>query len=164
MSSTSTVDLEAAFGHEDKLELRAWLRLLTCCNLIESEVRRRLRDAFDTTLPRFDVLAQLERAGELPMSELSQRLMVTGGNVTGMVDRLAAEGLVAKRPCADDRRRQLVRLTAKGRRSLASMAPEHQRWIDEMLGQLSRDELRSLYRLLAKLKTSVTAAAQSETP
>ncbi len=73
-------DRESASHRDDKIELKVWLRLLTCTSLIEAEVRSRLRSSFDTTLPRFDLLAQLDRAGDgLTMGELGSRLMVTGG-------------------------------------------------------------------------------------
>src|SRR4030095_8969398 len=89
------MDMEAR-GHSEHPEaLRLWLRLLTCTQIIEKQVRGGLRAQFDTTLPRFDLMAQLERSPEgLKMNELSRRMMVTGGNVTGITDQLAAEGLV----------------------------------------------------------------------
>ena len=83
---------------DHKAELRLWLRLLTCTTLIEAEIRRRLRAHFDTTLPRFDFLAQLDKADGLPLGEVSRRMMVSNGNVTGLAERLAAEGLIERRP------------------------------------------------------------------
>ena len=85
--------------HDHKDELRLWLRLFTCKEVIESEVRRRLRDSFDVTLPRFDLMAQLYRAPKaMTLGELSQRMMVSNGNVTGLVDRLLEQGLLSRRP------------------------------------------------------------------
>ena len=110
--------------------LRVWLQLLTCTALIERHVRERLRDRFDITLPRFDMMAQLDREPKgLKMSELSRRLMVTGGNVTGLTDQLVAEGLVARRGIPGDRRAYNVRLTPKGKRQFEAMAAEHEAWI-----------------------------------
>ena len=84
---------------DHKTELRLWLRLLTCTTLIENEVRRRLRDQFGITLPRFDLLAQLDRAPNgMTLGELSQRMMVSNGNITGLVDRLCEQGLILRRP------------------------------------------------------------------
>jgi DNA-binding MarR family transcriptional regulator len=156
-------DYETALKSDDRLELRLWLRLLTCSNLIDGRVRRGLRDRFDITLPRFDLLAQLDRApAGLSLSELSRRLMVSNGNVTGLVERLAAEGLIETRPQADDRRAQRVRLTAAGKRAFDAMTPVHEAWIADMLRPLDRREMAQLYALLGKLKRAV--AASPETP
>ncbi|HTP84936.1 MAG TPA: MarR family transcriptional regulator [Alphaproteobacteria bacterium] len=152
-------DRESAVARGDKLELRVWLRLLTCANLIEQRVRAGLREEFDVTLPRFDVLAQLDRAPEgLSMGELSDRLMVSNGNVTGLVDRLVDEGLVLRVPSPQDRRQSRVTLAPAGKRSFDAMTPQHERWIDDLFAGLSRPEMAQLLELLAKLKRSVTAA------
>lgn len=139
--------------------LRAWLRLLACTTLVENEVRARLRTRFDTTLPRFDVLAQLDSAERqgvrgLTMSELSQRLMVTNGNLTGLVERLTRERLVSRAVSPSDGRVQIVRLTAAGKRALDTMTPEHHAWIDGMFADLTDDERTALHGLLGKLRTS----------
>lgn len=137
-------------------ELRLWLRLLTCTLMIERRIRARLRDRFDTTLPRFDLMAQLERAPEgLKMGELSRRLMVTGGNVTGLVDPLVDGGLVERVPVPGDRRAAAVRLTTQGRGAFLAMAGEHERWVVAMMAGLGERERRELADLLAKLKQSV---------
>jgi DNA-binding MarR family transcriptional regulator len=142
--------------HDDRLELRVWLRLLTCANLIERRVRERLRADFDMTLPRFDVLAQLDRAPEgLTMGALSRRLMVTNGNVTGLIERMVGEGLVERAPAPDDRRVQIVRLTKGGKATFDHMTPAHESWIATMTAALSHKEMAELYRLLAQLKHSV---------
>ncbi len=152
-------DLETALQGNDKLELRVWLRLLTCSNLIEQKVRNGLRQDFDTTLPRFDILAQLDRsANGLTMGELSSRLMVSNGNVTGLVDRLTNEGLVSRLPVPDDRRTIRVKLTALGKHKFDAMTPAHENWIDGMLRSLDRDDLAKLYELLGALKSSVQDA------
>ena len=109
--------------------------------MIERSIRTRLFRRFGTTLPRFDLMAQLERSPDgLRMGELSRRMMVTGGNVTGITDQLVAEGLVERRPIATDRRAHAVRLTAKGRRRFMTMAAEHERWIEEITGELPAAE------------------------
>ncbi|HEX5738360.1 MAG TPA: MarR family transcriptional regulator [Hydrogenophaga sp.] len=147
------MDLEARAHSEHAHELRLWLRLLTCSQLIEKRVRTGLREQFDTTLPRFDLMAQLERhpAG-LKMKELSHRLMVTGGNITGITDQLVAEGLVERMEVEGDRRAFRVRLTDRGRASFASMAQHHEQWIVAAFEGLGVRELDQLYRLLGKVK------------
>jgi len=154
------IDLESRTTGDDHLSLRLWLRLLACTNLVEGRARTRLRTSFDTTLPRFDLMAQLERApGGLRMNEISRRMMVTGGNVTRIVDQLTDEGLVARGPSRGDRRSFTVRLTAAGRKAFAAMAQQHETWIVEMFGALSRKERLQLYALLAKLKSHVALIA-----
>jgi DNA-binding MarR family transcriptional regulator len=156
-------DRESFALRGDKLELRLWLRLLTCTNLIEAHVRSRLREQFQTTLPRFDLLAQLQRSREgLSMGELSSRLMVTGGNVTALVDALEADGLVLRASNPKDRRSQVIRLTAKGRRSFADMTPAHEEWVDALMASMSRADLASLFQLLGRLKGSVQLAGRKE--
>ncbi len=152
---------DAPPGHKD--ELRLWLRLLTCTNLIEAEIRRRLRAEFDTTLPRFDLLAQLERhPGGLTLGAISQRMMVSNGNVTGLAARLEEEGLVERRVSATDRRAQSLRLTAKGRREFARQSAAHEGWVAELLGGLSAPEREALQQLLGRAKASVRAGLQEE--
>jgi DNA-binding MarR family transcriptional regulator len=149
-------DLETALAGDDKLELRLWLRLLTCSNLIEQHVRNGLREDFATTLPRFDILAQLDRSPDgLSMGELSSLLMVSNGNVTGLIDRLANEGLVARQSVPGDRRTIRVRLTERGKAQFDQMTPAHERWIDDMLGSLAREDQEQLYGLLGELKKSI---------
>jgi DNA-binding MarR family transcriptional regulator len=148
-------DRETIARSDDHRALRIWLRLLTCTQLIEREVRSRLRGRFNTTLPRFDLMAQLERHPEgLKMSALSRLLMVTGGNVTAIVDQLEKEGLVERLDAPDDRRAFRIRLTRAGERSFAEMARAHEDWVVEMLAGLTRKEHEELLKLLAKLKTS----------
>jgi DNA-binding MarR family transcriptional regulator len=162
MSATAHLDAETkahehAEGHV--AELRLWLRLLTCANLIGAEIRRRLRKEFGTTLPRFDLMAQLERAHDgMSLNELSRRMMVTNGNVTGLVERLLAEGLVDRRPAPNDRRAQTVRLTPKGQRYFQRMAQAHGEWLAAMLAGLGEAEIEQMMRLLARTKSSARAA------
>lgn len=147
-------DRETIARSDDHRALRLWLRLLTCTQLIEREVRSRLRERFDTTLPRFDLMAQLERhRGGLKMNELSQLLMVTGGNVTAIVDQLEREGLVERLDEPADRRAFRIRLTRAGEKSFAEMAREHEEWVVDLLAGLSRREHDELLKLLAKVKS-----------
>ena len=163
---TATRALRAATDGRE--QLRLWLRLLACTNLIESRVRTRLREDFDTTLPRFDMLAQLDASSAdaphgVTMGELSRRLMVTNGNLTGLTGRLVQEGLVRRKVSAHDRREQRVALTAQGRRALAEMVVDHKRWIDEMFSGLDVTEVQRLYDLMGRLKESVQTS-QARTP
>ncbi|HXZ91308.1 MAG TPA: MarR family transcriptional regulator [Burkholderiales bacterium] len=151
-------DRESGSRADDHRALRLWLRLLTCTQLIEGQVRGRLRERFATTLPRFDLMSQLERHPQgLKMNELSRRMMVTGGNVTGIVDQLAAEGLVERQADPADRRALRVRLTRAGEREFAEMARAHEEWIVATLAGLSRREHAELFRLLAKVKQHALA-------
>jgi DNA-binding MarR family transcriptional regulator len=139
--------------------LRLWLRLFTCKEVVEGEVRRRLRERFNLTLPRFDLMAQLDRTPKgMTLGELSQRMMVSNGNVTGLVDRLVEQGLIDRQPSRIDRRAQIVRLTAEGRRFFRAMARENGDWIGDMFAELSQNEIETLLRLLAKTKASARKA------
>ena len=147
------MDLEARAHSEHPEALRLWLRLLTCTQLIEKQVRNELRSQFATTLPRFDLMSQLERSPDgLKMNELSRRMMVTGGNVTGITDQLVAEGLVERINVEGDRRAWRVRLTARGRKLFNEMAQQHEDWIVAAFAGLSGKEIAQLHKLLGKVK------------
>ncbi len=149
------MDLEARLHSEHPEALRLWLRLLTCTQLVEKQVRSRLREQFDSTLPRFDLMAQLERVPEgMKMNELSRRMMVTGGNVTGITDQLVTEGLVERVAVESDRRAFRVRLTPKGRALFKQMAYAHEQWITTALDNLTEREMTSLHKLLGKVKAN----------
>jgi DNA-binding MarR family transcriptional regulator len=151
---------------DHEAELRLWLRLLTCTTLIEGEIRRRLRDSFDVTLPRFDLLAQLDKAPNgMTLGELSQRMMVSNGNVTGLAERMVEQGLLDRRPSPTDRRAQIVSLTAEGRRAFRTMARSHEDWIADIFSGLSASEIDTLMALLAKTKASTRkAVTEREAP
>ena len=149
---------------DHEAELRLWLRLLTCTTLIEGEVRRRLRDEFDVTLPRFDLMAQVDKAREpMTLGELSRRMMVSNGNVTGLVERLVAQGLLERTPSPNDRRAQVIRLTDLGRAEFRAMAAEHEAWIADLFGELTDRERNDLMRLLGRTKLSARRAILGET-
>ena len=150
------VDSETRASDGDHLALRLWLRLLACTNRVEAPLRTRLREQFRGSLPRFDLMAQLDRhPGGMKMRELSRRLMVTGGNVTGLTDRLVAEGLVERQDDPADRRACTVKLTAEGRRQFRAMAHAHEAWVRELLGGLSAAQQAQLFELLGQLKQSI---------
>ena len=154
-------------GHEaravggDHAALKLWLRMLACTTQVEDEIRRRLRQRFGISLPRFDYLAQLYRWPEgLKMGDLSRCLMVTGGNVTGLTDELEREGLVQRAPSATDRRSWIVRLTEQGRDGFEAMAQEHEQWILELFGGLGAADIQQLHQQLGALRAQLAQPAQ----
>lgn len=150
-------DIESRASADDHQALRLWLRLLTCTTRVEGVIRNRLRQDFATTLPRFDLLAQLERHPDgLSMRELSKRLMVTGGNITGITDQLASEGLVVREAHPSDRRSFTVKLTAAGKRQFKRMAATHEQWVVELLAGWSVADKNQVFGLLAGLKTHLS--------
>lgn len=147
-------------GQKQRDALRIWLRLLGCSNTIEREIQARLRERFGVSIARFDFLAQLERAedGELTMTELSQQLMVSGGNITGLTDRLSKEGLVERRAHPADRRVQRISLTAEGKSLFSEMAAEHALWLAEILGDMDGVDNKTLLTALDRIKISTDNA------
>lgn len=134
---------------DSKDRLRLWIRLLRSSRAIENELRERLRRRFDVTLPRFDVLSALHRRQDgMLMSELSRYLMVSNGNVTGIIDRLEADGQVVRSRRDGDRRTSIVRLTDKGREQFEAMAAVHETWVDELLSGLVPDDVERLSAVL----------------
>jgi DNA-binding MarR family transcriptional regulator len=141
-----------------KESLRTWLRLLSCETVIEQQLRTLLRKNFSVTLPQFDVLSELERAGDpLTMSQLSKELMVSNGNVTGVIDRLEKTGFARRVRAEHDRRVQYIELTAKGKKEFNKMACQHERWLADLLSELSLAEMGRLQDLLLKTRQSVGA-------
>jgi len=143
--------------------VRVWLRLLSCSMIVEKRLRRRFIEQYDTTLPRFDVLAALERRPDgLTMGELSRALLVSNGNVTALVRQLEAQGHVASRLAPGDRRSSIVALTRQGRVHFAELADAHHAWITGMLAGMGHEDQAALYSLLATFKASIAAEGQDE--
>lgn len=156
-------DHETRLTDDHHESLRLWLRMLSCTNLIEGHVRSQLRVRFQTTLPRFDLMAQLEHHPEgLKMGDLSRRMMVTGGNVTGITDQLVTEGLVVREDNPRDRRAYIVKLTKEGRRVFREWASEHEEWVIQLFQGLTDKERRLLYDLLAQLKQHMGAGETAD--
>lgn len=159
MTATDWVDgetkvEEAPHDHGD--EIRLWLRLLTCTTLVETEIRRRLREEFDFTLPRFDLMAQLERAEDgMVLGEVSKRMMVSAGNLTALVERLVESGYVSRTVSSKDRRVQIIALTDVGRTAFRNMADRHGEWIGDMFKQLSERDGADMMKALGRLKNSI---------
>ena len=139
-----------------KQTLRLWLRLFSCEAMVEHKVRALLRDTYDMTLPQFDVLAELEHADKpLTMSQLSSYLVVSNGNITGVVDRLERDEYVHRVPSKEDRRVQYIELSKKGKREFAKIAEQHEQWIAELFKELSDGEVDQFINLLKKTKESI---------
>jgi DNA-binding MarR family transcriptional regulator len=163
MLDSETKAVETPEDHAE--ELRLWLRLLTCTTLIEGEVRGRLRQRFDVTLPRFDLMAQLDKVPDgMTLSDVSKRMMVSNGNVTGLVERLVESGHLDRRTSETDRRVQVIRLTKLGRAEFRRMAAEHETWIADLFADLTPKDVRELMRLLAKTKASAQKSAARRRP
>lgn len=153
------MDMEARAHSEHPEALRLWLRMLTCTQLVEKQIRSLLRERFETTLPRFDLMAQLEKAPEgLTLGALSKHMMVSAGNVTGLVDRLVQDGLLERRAAPGDRRSALVRLTPEGHDGFVRMADAHGDWMGTFFADLNDEDIETLMRLLGKAKGSVRKA------
>ncbi len=154
------VDLETRVRADHHVSVRLWLRLLSCTNIIAAELRRRLREEFDCTLPRFDLMAQLERAPDgLSMSEVSRRMMVTNAAITGLTDRLVQDGHVERVDDAADRRAFRIRLTPEGRRFFLAMARKHEGWVVELFSGLDDRKKGQLRDLAGELKTTLRGRA-----
>ena len=141
---------------QDKTDLRLWLRLLTCTHGVEVEIKARMKARFGITLTQFNLMAQLDRAPDgIRMGELSRRTMVTGSNVTVVIEDLVRRGLAQRRTDTDDRRVIAITLTPEGRAAFARMAPEHESWIREMFGSLPECRKTELMRGLDDLKAAL---------
>ncbi len=153
MGSASLISGDhGSIAHE---RLRMWIRLMRASRLIEAVLRERLKTRFDTTLPRFEVLAALARASDgMTMSDISRALLVSNGNITGIVERLVSEGLADRTKREGDRRTSVIRLTETGQALVARMVEAHRNWIDELLGGLQDEEVRGLVSTLNAFESS----------
>ena len=156
MSEALNADHEFRAHADQHASLRLWLRLLSCTTRVEDKIRQKLRESFDITLPRFDLMAQLERHPDgLTMGELSRRMMVTGGNITTIVDQLEKEKLVVREVGVNDRRSFTVKLTQAGRDAFADMAIAHEAWVADLFQGLSVNQQTELYTLLGAMKKNL---------
>ena len=162
MTTAVKTRAKAAVRPISKQRLRLWIRLLRAARAIEAELRERLRKEFAVTLPQFDVMATLARKeGGMSMTELSRMLMVSNGNVTGIIDRLATEKLVLRQAPASDRRSYIVRLTPKGASQFAVIAKAHESWVDELLLDVGGTEADGLIKQLDGLARRVRSEGAS---
>ena len=156
MGETLNDDHEFRAHADQHASLRLWLRLLSCTTRVEDKIRQKLRESFDITLPRFDLMAQLERHPDgLSMGELSRRMMVTGGNITTIVDQLEKEKLVLRVVGVNDRRSFTVKLTQAGKDAFTDMAIAHEAWVADMFEGLSVEQQSQLYTLLGAMKKNL---------
>lgn len=150
----------AAGPAEGRQSLRVWLQLMKCAHAVETLVSGRLRRSYNQSFSRFDVLSQLYRfeSGWLAVGELAGLLMASGGNITALLDRMAAESLIERRASPSDRRSFQVRMTAEGRRLFLAMSRDHARWVDEVLGDLPEAERERLIDLLVRVRHAAERA------
>lgn len=161
--NSESMDLETRLTQDHHQSLKLWLRMLSTTVMIENEIRNRLRNEFDTTLPRFDLMAQLERHPDgLRMGELSKRMMVTGGNITGITDQLEQENLVVRVTDSKDRRAYSVKLTAAGRKAFKTMASVHEAWVAELLAGLDGEQKSQMIAMLSTMKSHVNTFSGNE--
>lgn len=159
---TTVLDSEYRGTENDHQSLRLWLRLLTCATMVENQLRARLRNEFNSTLPRFDMLAQLQKHPEgLNMGQLSQMMMVSGGNVTGISNQLEKEELIKREVSPGDRRSFVVKLTPKGTKLFNKMSAAHEAWIIELFGELEPEDNAELMARLKKVKQSILQSLKS---
>ena len=143
---------------DSKNALRMWLRLLRCESMIEQYIRSKLRENFSTTLPQFDVLAELDYMNKpMSMSELSTKLMVSNGNITGVVDRLTRDGHVERVADSGDRRVQLVSLSQAGKKEFKKMATAHEAWLAELFEDIDKDSISMMSGLLSEASDKLKA-------
>lgn len=156
-TSARRSDLETRLHDDDHHSIKLWLRLLTCSSLIEKYLRDKLRDEFGTTLPRFDFMAQLQRNPQgLMMGELSELMMVSGGNISGIATQLVKEKLITRTPLPSDGRAFLVKLTPAGAKAFEKMAVKHEQWVVELLGKIQQKEIIQMTEDLGHLKEAVS--------
>jgi DNA-binding MarR family transcriptional regulator len=146
----------------ERTPVSLWVRLLESHNVLLAEIRRRLSE--HCTLPRFDLLANLERQDGQTLASLSRRMLVTAGNLTGLVDRAERDGVVERRADPRDRRLSRVYLTPSGRSLITNLLPLHERHVAELLRELAPNERRDLRRLLGRLRDSARAIRGERRP
>lgn len=164
---TEKHDGDFALSADAQTQLKLWLRMLSLTMVVDKRLRAMLGAVFDTTLPRFDVLAALDRAAEtelggLTMGQLSRMLLVSNGNVTALVQTLVREGQVETLPSASDRRASIVRLTPQGREAFLAQADRHHAMIGRLFAGLDTAETQALYQLLGRLKSSIAASGDAQ--
>ncbi len=141
-----------------RADLQLWVRLLACAHGAEQRVKNRIKENFGLNQTQFNLLSQLDRAPDgIRMGEIARRTVVTGSNVTAVVDDLQQRGLVTREVAKGDRRATVIRLTPAGRSLFAEIAPVHAGWIEEIFAGLAETEKRDLVQRLDGLKTAMRA-------
>lgn len=157
MSKTAAPSVDDQLLPHSKRSLRAWLHLIKCSKRVETAISDLFRTGFDSSLSRFDVLAHLDHVAPegLSTSALAQRLLASKGNITRLLDRMEADGLIRREPSTRDRRVSHVHMTDRGARLFRAMADEHEAWSDGIFGILSDEELDRLVELLDRVRRHV---------
>jgi DNA-binding MarR family transcriptional regulator len=141
-----------------KQSLRVWLRMLGATTIMQKLIQNYLKVRFDSTLPRFDVMSALDRQdGPITMSELSDKLLVSNGNVSGLVSRLVKDGMMTREVDPHDRRTQRVELSSTGREAFHAMAIEHEKLVDSLFSDLSDAQMEELLHLTTILNATLHA-------
>jgi DNA-binding MarR family transcriptional regulator len=135
---------------EHSVGLRAWIRLARIFHKIQRREHTHLA-TFGLTLAQFDVLTQLQVKPGMTQQQLADRLLVTKGNVCGLIDRMSEQGLVERRPAPHDRRSNLLFLTENGNNLIQQVMPSHNAMIEALLAELPTDDQQHLNALLRRL-------------
>ncbi len=147
----------------EKEGLRLWLRIVSCTQMVEQEIRTMLREKYDTTLPRFELMAALDRVPDgLTMGELSGWLMVTKGNVTGIAERLSEDGYIKRTPTPTDRRSFCVTLTPRGKKHFKEIENAYEQLLDRLFSEVSLDDSDMFTGVLARVKEAVEEIRDGE--
>jgi DNA-binding MarR family transcriptional regulator len=141
--------------------MRAWLAMVGCFTSVERSLRRHFNHVFRSSLPRYDVLMALVHFPDgLTMGQLASKLMVSKGNMTGVVRRLQQNNCVRQASSRHDRRVRVVTLTSKGRTLWEQMHGEYRSVIEDVLSQLSKTESRLLTQSLMQAQERIDSVLQ----
>lgn len=150
-------DVETRLNESDSDSLRLWLRLNSCNNQVQNYIREKMRQEFNLTLPRFDLMAQLiGHKNGLKMGEISERLMVSNGNTTSIVLQLEKDGLVERLINQEDRRSTLIRLTTKGTKLHNKINKSYVQWLEDIFATVSTAQYKRLHKDLSDLKLNIS--------
>ena len=139
---------------EEDTALRLWITLARCYATYSKAVASKVQD-YGLTTPQFGTLEALYHLGPLSLGELAEKLLVTGGNVTYVMDRLEDQGLVYRYRRPDDRHVIQARLTAEGRELVAEVFPSHASYVEHLSRHITREEQHVLAEMLKRLGTGI---------
>ncbi len=138
------------WSEEQEISLRLWITLARCYGTFARAVSVRIAE-YGLTTPQFGVLEALHHLGPLTLGDLAQKLLVTGGNITYVMDRLEEQELVVRDRWGEDRRIIWGRLTPKGRELMQEIFGEHVEFVHSLVQPLELEERKELRNLLRKL-------------
>lgn len=157
-TTATAADPSTAPQLDGKEHLRLWVRLLACAHTAEQRVKSRIKERFGINQTAFNLMSQLDRFPDgIRMGELSRRTVVTGSNLTAVIDDLAKRGYVARSPAPNDRRATLIALTEAGREAFSWMSPIHATWIEEVFAEMPAEDQAELCSRLDELKAAMNA-------